>query len=146
VVGAAKTTLPIGELREGSTTFRLRAKERLGSGALTFTASLGGKSGKIVAGVSVRPVVPYLSTLTAGEIEAGKKADAPIARNMYGEHRTLEASVSHLPLALAQGLSVYLGNFPYSCTEQLVSQGVPALVLAGRPEFGHAKAQRGESL
>ncbi|MDP9145846.1 MAG: alpha-2-macroglobulin family protein, partial [Actinomycetota bacterium] len=30
----------------------------------------------------------------------------------------------------------YLRNFPYGCTEQLVSQGVPAMVMARRPEFG----------
>jgi uncharacterized protein YfaS (alpha-2-macroglobulin family) len=46
-----------------------------------------------------------------------------------------------VPLSLAQGLSSYLGNFPYSCTEQLVSMGMPALVLSERSEFGHVKGK-----
>ncbi|HVK56956.1 MAG TPA: alpha-2-macroglobulin, partial [Burkholderiales bacterium] len=146
VVGSAKTNLTIGELREGSTTFRLRAKEKLGSGTLTFTSALNGKSGKIAVDISVRPVVPYMSTLAAGEIGTGKSVDTPITRNMYPEYRTLEAGASNLPLTLAHGLTAYLNNFPYSCTEQLVSQGVPAMVLAQRPEFGYVKAKSGDSL
>jgi len=39
-------------------------------------------------------------------------------------------------------LSAYLGSFPYSCTEQLVSMAVPAVVLGNRGEFGKLKAQK----
>jgi uncharacterized protein YfaS (alpha-2-macroglobulin family) len=38
-------------------------------------------------------------------------------------------------------LSNYLANFSYLCTEQLVSQAVPALILDKRPEFGKAGAK-----
>jgi uncharacterized protein YfaS (alpha-2-macroglobulin family) len=40
-----------------------------------------------------------------------------------------------LPLVLADGLASYLANFSHLCTEQLVSQAMPALILAKRPEF-----------
>jgi hypothetical protein len=35
----------------------------------------------------------------------------------------------------------YLSNYPYACTEQIVSQAMPALTLAERPEFGYVKAE-----
>ena len=50
--------------------------------------------------------------------------------------------MSTLPLAWGQGLSVYLDHYEYSCTEQLVSKGVAALVLTSRPEFGTVGARR----
>jgi len=40
---------------------------------------------------------------------------------------------------LAQGLSAYLEDFPHRCTEQLVSQGIPALVFLSHPEYGHVQ-------
>jgi len=51
-----------------------------------------------------------------------------------------------VPLTLAHGLVTYLGNFAYSCTEQLVSMGMPALVLGERPEFGYVKSKEHRSL
>ena len=61
---------------------------------------------------------------------------------LWPQFRTLEASVSPLPLALAHGLTAYLDHYPYSCTEQLVSQAMPRIVLAHRPEFGYAAQSR----
>src|SRR3990172_4231840 len=57
---------------------------------------------------------------------------------MHPEFRTLDASASPIPLVLAHGLVAYLEKFPYLCTEQLVSQAFPAIVLRNRPEFGYA--------
>jgi uncharacterized protein YfaS (alpha-2-macroglobulin family) len=65
---------------------------------------------------------------------------------MYGERRSVEAAVSTLPLAWGQGLSVYLDHYEYSCTEQLVSKGMAALVLTSRPEFGTVGAKGGKPL
>ncbi|HKQ80856.1 MAG TPA: hypothetical protein VJS42_01555, partial [Steroidobacteraceae bacterium] len=53
---------------------------------------------------------------------------------------------SVLPLGFAHGFASYLANYPYACTEQIVSQAVPALVLAARPEFGYVRKEKGASL
>jgi alpha-2-macroglobulin len=77
-------------------------------------------------------------------------ATAPVTRDLYPELRAVRAGMSVLPLGLAHGLVAYLAAYPYECTEQLVSQGVPAMVLAHRPEFGinaaHAAATFGKVL
>ena len=142
VLGAASTTLPIDALREGAATFRLRARDKLGNADLAFTSHLGGKSGHITASLSLRPSVPYRTALTVGSVRpAGGTASAPVDRDLFPELRTVRAGMSVLPLGLAHGLVSYLAKYPYGCTEQLVSQGVPAMVLARRPEFGINAAQ-----
>ena len=44
--------------------------------------------------------------------------------------------MSAVPLVWGQGLIAWLDDYPYSCTEQLVSKGMSALILTSRPEFG----------
>ncbi|HEX7918872.1 MAG TPA: alpha-2-macroglobulin family protein, partial [Gemmatimonadales bacterium] len=135
IIGAANTTLPIDAMREGSTTFRLRAKEGLGNATLTFTSRLGDKSARIAASLSLRPAVPFRTSLAVGSVTGGK-ATAAVDRTLHTELRTVNAGISVVPLGIARGLAEYLRKYPYGCTEQLVSQGVPAMVLSRRAEFG----------
>jgi len=135
VIGPATATVPIDAMREGSATFRLRATERLGNADLTFTSTLGDKSARIRASLSLRPAVPFRTQLTVGSVRDAS-ATKPVDRALYTEHRTVTAGMSVVPLSLAFGLAEFLEHFPYLCTEQLISQGVPAMVLSKRPEFG----------
>jgi uncharacterized protein YfaS (alpha-2-macroglobulin family) len=143
VVGSAAQTLKIGEMRESVATFRIRAvdgpRAQLGSATMTFAAAMGTKGARLSTDVSVRPAVSRYATTTMGSFKGS--AEVPVTRNMYGEFRTLEAGVSALPLVMAGGLSNYLANFSHMCTEQMVSQAVPALILDKRPEFGKSGAK-----
>ncbi|MBK9607277.1 MAG: alpha-2-macroglobulin [Betaproteobacteria bacterium] len=145
VLGSAKLELKIGEMREGVASFRVKARPQPGAASLQFVASMNGKSAKIGTGISVRPASPFETVLAAGNVRNGT-AEVPVSRTMFAEFRKLEASVSPVPLVLAQGLSAYLSAYPYSCTEQIVSQALPALILGERPEFGMVRAERGASL
>lgn len=145
VVGNGKLELRIGELSEGVASFRIRARPQPGSASMQFVASLNGKSSKISAELSVRPASAHETTLAVGSIREGK-AELPVTRTMHAEHRKLEAGISPVPLVLAQALSAYLSAYPYSCTEQIVSQAIPALILGERPEFGVVRAERNASL
>lgn len=140
VVGEAAQSLAVAEGRESSLRYTLKATEDLGDASLTFTSSLGDKSAKRSVSLSVRPAVPYRSTITAGVVKPRATADLPVPRKLYPQFREQEAGLSTLPMGLASGFVSYLGNYPYSCTEQLVSQAMPALVLARRPEFGRIEA------
>lgn len=150
VIGSATQTLRIGAMRESVALFRVKAadgvRSQLGSAGMTFTAAMGARGARLSADVSVRPAVPRYAETTMGSFKGS--VEAPVKRNMYAQFRTLEAGVSALPLAMAGGLSNYLANFTHMCTEQLVSQAVPALILAQRPEFGKggAKLQLARSL
>lgn len=137
VVGGDTQTLKVGEGRETVVVFKLKARNELGSGNLTFSAALGGKKARHSVDLSVRPPLPYMTTVSAGHFKSGK-VEVATPRRMYPHYRKLEASASPVPLTLAHGLVSYLNKFPYGCTEQLVSQAFPAIVLRNRPEFGYA--------
>ncbi len=145
IMGAPKTELKIGEMREGVAVYRLRAKEILGSGSLNFSTALGGKTGKIATDISIRPVQPFTTAFTINNVRNGK-IQTPIDLDLFPEYRKVEAGMSVLPLSMAQGLTSYLEKFPHGCTEQLSSQGIPAVVLSNRPEFGFSPAHAKESI
>ena len=135
IVGSGAVDLEIPDKREGVGEFRIRANPVLGSASLTFVASRGASRAQNEESVSVRPAVAYRTQLTLGVVK-GASAVVPLTRDMYTERRTVEAAISALPLVWGQGLTAYLENYDYSCTEQLVSKGVAGLVLTARPEFG----------
>lgn len=145
IMGDREQVLSIAENREGSARFRLRTRDKLGPAELRFTASLGSSTLNRRVDLSVRPATPYMTTLTAGTVRNGER-DQAVQRNIYPEHHVRRASVSLLPLGIAHGLTTYLGNYPYACTEQIVSQAMPAMLLAERPEFGYVKTQPGADL
>ncbi len=138
-------TMKIAEGREESASFTIRAKQLLGSARFSFTASLGNKKSSYAIETSVRPAVPYMTDVRSGSFK-NDKADVEVKRSMYPDFRTLEANASPLPLGLAHGLTAYLEKFPYLCTEQLVSQAFPAVVLKNRPEFGYTHKNAAENL
>ena len=145
VLGATKVQLKISEMREASAVFKVRALNQLGAANLHFVATRGKYSGKRETELSVRPAVPFMTTLTAGRLQNGK-IELPVTRQMHTEFRTQQASIAPLPLNLAHGLASYLQQYPYGCTEQLVSQAVPATVLKGRPEFARTTVNADKAL
>jgi uncharacterized protein YfaS (alpha-2-macroglobulin family) len=145
IVGEASRTLTISENHESSVHFRVRTLDRLGAVKLEFSVASGVVAARRRIDLSVRPATPYMTSLAAGSMKRGSK-DVELGRDLYPEFRSLEASTSRVPLALAHGLVTYLANYPYACTEQIVSQAMPALLLADRPEFGYVRAQPGASL
>jgi len=137
VVDGGEKIIQVGENRESVAVFRLRSRPALGAATLTFEASVSSETARRRVSLSVRPSMPYQVTLETGHLKSGRK-EAPAPRRLYPSFRTLEASVSPLPLSLAGGLLAYLREYPYGCTEQVLSQVFPALILRRRPEFGYA--------
>ena len=138
VVNGGDQEMKLGEMREGVAMYRLRAKPSLGPAKLEFRASYNDRSAKIVTEISVRPAAAYRTELNVGQLDQGK-ADVTPLRDMYEPFAKREAAASYTPLVLAQGLSLYLDSFQHMCTEQLVSKGMPALVLGQHPEYGRIK-------
>jgi len=135
ILGPHEVELPIGEMREGSAIFRVRAKPELGSASLRFEARLGDRTSHLTTDLSVRPAAPFVATVQAGYLKNSDQT-VPIERKMFAEHRRLDAGIAPVPLSLAHGLAAYLQSYPHACTEQLVSQTAPAVVLGKHPEFG----------
>ncbi|GFE91235.1 alpha-2-macroglobulin [Steroidobacter agaridevorans] len=145
VVGEPKQEVGIAEGREGSVRFRLRAKDVPGPANLNFIARTGNASGKRKIDLSVRPATPFMTQLSAGVLQKGER-EIRVERQMYPHHRTLETGASMLPLQFAHGFVAYLSNYPYACTEQIVSMSMPAVLLTSRPEFGYVKTRDGSDV
>ena len=137
LIGPARQVLKIDELREGSALYKLKVRQgtaaKLGSARLEFTASIGDKSAKLGTEISVRPATPHLTMVQTGSFKG--ETQVQVKRDLFNEYRRQQASVSPLPLVAANGLMAYLSNYEHSCTEQLVSQVLPIVVLKNRPEL-----------
>jgi uncharacterized protein YfaS (alpha-2-macroglobulin family) len=143
LAGPAGIDLTIAPKAEGVAEFRLKAAPQLGAASVTFVARRGPQSATIEESISVRPATPYRTQLTLGRMDGGSQ-NVPLTRTLFSEKRGVDASVSMLPLVWGQGLTTYLESYEYSCTEQLVSKGVGALLLTARPEFGTLVVKKGE--
>jgi len=134
IIGAAKQSLTIAEDHEQTVHFKLRAKSLLGSAQIMLNANIGDKASKMSATLSVRPASAYQTTLVSGVSSALNKS-LILDRDLYPEYRDVEAIVSSNPLILVLGLQHYLDNFPFGCTEQLVSKAFPLLAIGNQPWF-----------
>jgi uncharacterized protein YfaS (alpha-2-macroglobulin family) len=135
VVGASKATLHLDAGKEGTAELRVKANDVLGPASLQITATSSRGKAKSTFELSVRPTQPHRTTIASGAVK-GTSKDVPTPRNLYAELRSLDAAFSTLPLALAGALTTALNNNPYGCTEQLISRGIPYVVLATRKELG----------
>jgi uncharacterized repeat protein (TIGR01451 family) len=140
IVNTSSQTLKNAEGREQTTTFSVRANDKLGSGTVTFVASSGGKETRLRSTVSVRPPTTFLTQVRSSTFNKNS-VEVPVTREMYPEFRKLTAAVSALPLGLAHGLDAYLKDFPHGCSEQITSAAFCRLVLADEADFGLSKPE-----
>jgi uncharacterized protein YfaS (alpha-2-macroglobulin family) len=143
IIGAASQAINVAPKREGLVTFKIKAKDGLGNADLTFSASEGRYQARTQATLSLRPALPYQVQLDSLLLKAGKSEKLNIGAPLYAEQAETRLRASSLPLAMGDGLISYLGHYPYSCTEQLSSQAIPALILPKRPELGSLKKEQG---
>ncbi len=134
LLGPAQQTIKISEGKEGTVHLKLKAKPILGSAAITITAGIGNQSNKMTTTLSIRPVSTYLTTVNSG-YGNDKTKTVKLERQLYPEKRTTDAAISESPLILVFGLEGYLHNYPYGCTEQLVSKALPLLAMSNQTWF-----------
>ena len=134
VVGSADQSLSLAAKHEGVVSFRLRAKSTLGDAPLRFSASYGGKTSQRTVSTSVRPAMPYRTQSVMGRMN-GSQQQVDNLRQMFDAYAQRQASVSYSPLVLTQGLARYLADYPYYCSEQIVSQSIPLLLQHEHPEM-----------
>lgn len=121
-------TLKIEPRREAVARFRLKALEQLGSSDLRVVAELpDGKRIGIGESISVRPAVEHRVQLSLGRMKS-ERLELPPTRELFPQLRKVELGLGASPLVWSQGLADYLADYSYSCTEQMLSKAMPALV------------------
>ncbi len=139
-VGTPRTELQIEDKKEGVAEFRFKANTTLGSAPIRFAARRGPAEARMEETTSVRPATPYRTQLTLG-LFTGSQEQTALHRDLYSEQRQVEASVSSLPLVWGEGLRAYLDSYTYTCTEQLISKSMSALIISPGPEFGAVRGR-----
>ncbi len=130
----------IAEGSEGRATFPLRAGPSPGAASLTVTARLGDETVRRRTSLSVRPAVPFETTVASGfDSDGDVRVELPRRVHAAFADRRIAASAS--PLVLADGLLEYLEKFPHECAEQIVSKTFPQLGLMRYPAFGLDRAE-----
>ncbi len=135
LVGVAPAPLSIAPGSEGTVRFRVRAGSALGAVAVVIRAKSGTYSAQRRIEVSLRPGIVARQDLRAGHAE--QRVILEKLRVMYNPLSTRQLAASSSPLVAIDGLTAYLRDYPHLCTEQLLSQAMPALVYSSRPELGH---------
>ncbi|MDR2884472.1 MAG: alpha-2-macroglobulin family protein [Deferribacteraceae bacterium] len=146
IVGERNKTITLKEGSEGRVDFVVQANQRLGSGTISVVATSDKYSGnpiKIDATASIHPATLYQSKLTVGMSDRKDVEIKEFSREMYREFAGRSVTASHNPLLIARGLSEYLDEYPFNCTEQIVSRLFPSIYLKEQKEV---QAQHAELL
>ena len=134
IVGDSKQSLALAPGDESIARFRVRAGAELGAPTLVFRASHQQYHAQRQIDLSLRPGLVYRTDIRVGYSDEATEI-GPL-RQMHVPLAKRQVAASAVPLVLANGLAAYLGDYPHRCTEQILSQGIPALVFAEHPEFG----------
>ena len=133
-ISAQEQKLRIEPQREGTVEFRVKATESPGSTDLVFNVTSSGGAATTKESISIRPVSPFRTSLRTGILRDDKLALKP-ERTMYDEYRSESITLDPSPLAWVQGLANYLEKYPHGCTEQILSQAMPTLILTPSEEL-----------
>jgi len=134
IIGEKQQHMTISEGGEKTVHFQLKAKDKLGAAQVRFIVTAGKERARRRATLSIRPALPYTTTMTSGYAENGK-AELDVPRVLYPDLAEQQVAASSSPLVLIDGLSSYLEHFPHGCTEQVVSQVFPLVGLMTHPAF-----------
>jgi hypothetical protein len=130
-----KRKLFLNKDRDTTLTFNIKVNNLPGAAELKFKVSGFNETTQLASYLSIRPAIPYKTTIISGSIK-DDDVDIEIPRQLYKEYRVLETMASFLPVGLSKGLVSYLDQFPYGCTEQVISQAFPYLFLRDVNGFG----------
>lgn len=133
VLGNKNMELTISPGGETSTSFSLKATNNYGTARLDLVAQAGKYKTSFDHEISIRPAVAYTNTLQAGLAES-LPLSTELKRVLSPEYGEKSAMLSASPLSLISGLISYLNDFPYGCTEQIVSKTVPTLLNLAKNE------------
>jgi len=131
---SVRQTVIIPEGSEKTLNFTVKATD-VGPSGFSIRAEYNQIRQEALATLSIRPPVPLETTLIAGYAEKGK-AEIKLTRSLHEELGGRQIALSPLPTSYIYGLLRYLDEFPYGCTEQLVSKAFPQMSLYSQPEFG----------
>ncbi len=131
IIGGASQNISLNAAGETTALFQVVASPTIGVGKITTTVNALGERFTDEIEISVRPPSTLQKVTGSGSVVGGatQRIQLPAANFIRGS-TTYELVVSRSPVAeLGQHLK-YLIQYPYGCTEQVVSSAFPQLYYA----------------
>lgn len=152
LLSRAKQRIAVPETRDKVELLKFQAGDGLGNATIKILVRGAGANSEIsartTATLSIRPPSLYRAELRSGVV-ADDSAKVAFPRVLVAPYSKVEALASVSPLVLGKGISRWLVEYPFGCTEQLVSQAFPYLILKDDksllPPFKKPGAQWGEA-
>jgi len=128
VVGSASQSINIGANSEGKVLFRVVAAPTLGIAKMNVTVNALGEKFTEETEISVRPPSTLQKLTGSGSVVGGANLKINIPQNDFMPGSAdYELIVSRSPVAEIADQLRYLVQYPYGCTEQIVSAAFPQL-------------------
>ena len=124
IVGEKSVQFTLAEGKDATTTFKVKALDKLGGGEILFTAQDAQEKSVYTATMSIRPAMPFQTWIESGK-STKKSAELAVEHKTYEEYAQRQVSLSFMPTAFSKGFNFYLQNYPYGCSEQITSRAYP---------------------
>jgi alpha-2-macroglobulin len=140
-IGRLESNLIIPEGQEKTQFFTLKSKDILGDSQIKFKAELTGTVVERTLSVSIRPPHIYQTTFFTENI--AKESSLKNSRHVYPEYSQGRVTLSQVPFSFITAAEMYLTNYDYSCSEQLISR---ALGFAALDQLGIEPTVRAQKM
>ncbi|GAB4054785.1 alpha-2-macroglobulin family protein [Spirosoma litoris] len=127
-LSAQKLTIQPG--RESRAIFRVSAKQAIGAGTITVTASGLGETFTEKTDITVRPAASLQKTTVSGVVAGGKSQTLQLAGNFLPGTAKASITLSRSPVTQYGRELSYLLGYPHGCIEQTISKAFPQLYFA----------------
>lgn len=112
---------------QGTVYFKVTADKNIGKATFKFTAKGNNTTSTSSTELAIRPTQTYNTISYIGKLEKGKEINFNITNQFYDFSKKIRISVSPVYLTKILGALDYLIQYPYGCTEQIVSSSFPLL-------------------
>lgn len=142
ITGARDTTMKVAENTESMFGFDIVAGNTPAPSELSIRANMGNPSDKkqivrtSINTISVRPITTFQTKITSGEIKSDTQNVKNFATQMYSGAGGIKLYISQNADAAIRPLFEYLKEYPFTCTEQLVSRAMPYAIMPTNKYIG----------
>lgn len=138
IVGAASQTISINPNSEGRTSFQIVADANINIAKISVNVNVLGEKFTEETEISVRPPSTLQKITGTGSVAGGSSQRIVMPSNDFIPGSTsYELVVSRSPVTEIADQLRYLVQYPYGCTEQIVSSAFPQLYYADFSDMLH---------
>lgn len=131
IEGSTSGSIAVPANAEALGSFKIKAKQSIGSGKITVLVQGLGESFKEELDITIRPAVPLTRHNSSSMLEVGKHTVNLVRFDgLIPSSRQVDVVVSRSPLIQFMDEFSYLVGYPHGCVEQTTSKAFPQLYLA----------------